>query len=149
MALTDDISQQMKDAMRAKDALRLATLRAMRTAFLNAMKIDGADSLADDKAIALLRKLAKQRQDSMTAYKDAGRDDLYAQEEAELAIIDEFLPSLADADTTRAWVAQAIAETGAESPRDMGKVMGAVMKAHKGDVDGNLVRQLAQELLAG
>ena len=70
------------------------------------------------------------------------------QESAELTIIEEFLPGLADAETTRLWVQEAIAATGASSPKEMGKVMGAVMRDHKADVDGNLVRQIATELLA-
>lgn len=148
MALIDTISEQMKDAMRAKDAVRLSTLRGIRAAFLNALKVDGSETLADEQAIALLRKQAKQRKDSMEAYEKAGRQDLYDNEHTELKIINEFLPSLADADTTRGWVEQAIAETGAASPRDMGRVMGAVMKLHRSEADGNLVRQIATELLA-
>ena len=148
MALIDTISEQMKDAMRAKDALRLSTLRGIRAAFLNALKVDGSETLSDEQAIALLRKQAKQRKDSMEAYEKAGRQDLYDTERTELEIINEFLPSLADADTTRGWVEQAISETGAASARDMGRVMGAVMKLHRSEADGNLVRQIATELLA-
>ena len=148
MALIDEVSQQMKDAMRAKDKIRLLTLRDMRAAFLNAMKADGSETLTDEQAIPLLRKLAKQRKDSMAAFQQGGRDDLYEQESTELTIIEEFLPGLADAETTRLWVQEAIAATGASSPKEMGKVMGAVMRDHKADVDGNLVRQIATELLA-
>ena len=149
MALVEQITQDMKEAMRAKDKLRLTTVRGIRAAFLNAMKEDGADTLADERAVAILRKLSKQRKDAMDAYKDAGREDLFAIEEAELAIIETYLPSLADEATTRGWVEAAIADTGAEGPGGVGKGMGAVMRAHKGDVDGNLARQIAQQLLAG
>ena len=148
MSLAQTITEHMKDAMRAKNSVRLMTLRSMRAAFLNLMKADGSDTISDEQAIALLRKQAKQRQDSMDAFAKAGRDDLFDKEKAELAIIEEFLPSLADAEQTRAWVEAAIAATGATTPKEMGKVMGAVMRDHRAEVDGNLVRQLATELLA-
>ena len=124
-------------------------MRSLRAAFLTVMKTDGSESLTDEQAVAILRKQAKQRQDSMDAFEKAGRTDLYDTEKAEFAIINEFLPSLADADQTRVWVQAAIAATGASSPKEMGKVMGAVMKDHRSDVDGNLVRQIASQLLAG
>ena len=149
MSLVQTITDQMKTAMRDKDKTRVATLRSLRAAFLNAMKADGSESLSDEQALAIVRKQAKQRQDAMDAFEKAGRDDLFATEKAELEIIDTFLPSLADADQTRAWVEAAISTTGASSPKEMGKVMGAVMKDHRSEVDGNLVRQIATELLAG
>jgi uncharacterized protein YqeY len=148
MSLVNTIADDMKDAMRARDSALLTTLRAMRAAFLNAMKADGSESLTDEVAVAILRKQAKQRQDSMEAFEKAERDDLYQIEKAELAVIETYLPSLADADQTRAWVAGAITATGASSPKEMGRVMGAVMKEHRAEVDGNLVRQIATELLA-
>ncbi|MEO0600502.1 MAG: GatB/YqeY domain-containing protein, partial [Myxococcota bacterium] len=87
--------------------------------------------------------------ESITAYEEGGRDDLVAQEKAELAVIETFLPSLADEATTRAWVEEAIAKTGASAPGDMGKVMGALMGAHKGELDGGLANRIVRELLAG
>lgn len=149
MSLVDTVANDMKDAMRNKDSARLTTLRAVRAAFLNAMKADGSERLAEDQAVAILRKQAKQRQDAMEAFEKAGRDDLFQTEKNELAIIETYLPNLADADQTRAWVEAAIASTGAASPKEMGKVMGAVMKEHRAEVDGNLVRQIATQLLAG
>jgi uncharacterized protein YqeY len=148
MSLAETITEQMKTAMRAKDTTRLTTLRSLRAAFLTLMKADGSESLDDEQAVAILRKQSKQRQDSMEAFEKAGRTDLYDIEKAEFAIIEEFLPSLADADQTRAWVEAAIAVTGASSPKEMGKVMGMVMKDHRAEVDGNLVRQIASQLLA-
>ena len=74
---------------------------------------------------------------------------LAANERAELAVVQEFLPSLADEAQTRGWVEEAIAASGAASPGDMGRVMGALMKAHKGDIDGNIAKKIAQELLSG
>ncbi len=147
MAIVDDVTSQMKDAMRAKDALRLATLRSMRSAFLNEMKRDGSDSVSDTVCETLLRKLEKQRKESIDAFTRGGREEMAATERAELAVIQEFLPQLADEAQTRRWVEAAIAETGASGPKEMGKVMGALMKAHKADLDGNLAREIVQELL--
>ena len=96
----------------------------------------------------LLRKLEKQRKESIEAFSKGGREEMAETERAELAVIQEFLPQLADEAQTRAWVEAAIAESGASGPRDMGKVMGALMKAHKADIDGNLAREIVQELLA-
>jgi len=148
MAIVDDVTSQMKDAMRAKDTLRLATLRSMRTAFLNEMKKDGSDTVSDAVCETLLRKLEKQRKESIEAFSKGGREEMAEAERAELAVIQEFLPQLADEAQTRAWVEAAIAETGASEPKEMGKVMGALMKAHKADLDGNLARGIVQELLA-
>jgi uncharacterized protein YqeY len=148
MAIVDDVTSQMKDAMRSKDTLRLATLRSMRTSFLNEMKKDGSDSVSDAVCETLLRKLEKQRKESIEAFSKGGREEMAETERAELAVIQEFLPQLADEAQTRAWVEAAIAETGASEPKEMGKVMGALMKAHKADLDGNLARGIVQELLA-
>jgi uncharacterized protein YqeY len=148
MSIADDVTNQMKAAMKAKDAPRLAALRSMRTAFLNEMKKDGSDSVSDEVCTALLRKLEKQRKESIEAFSKAGRDEMAEVERAELAVIESFLPSLADADQTRVWVEAAIAESGASSPKEMGKVMGVLMKAHKGEIDGTLAREIAQELLS-
>jgi uncharacterized protein YqeY len=149
MGLVETATAQMKDAMKAKDAPRLAALRNIRAAFLTEMKKDGSETLDDAVAIAVLRKLAKQRQESIDAFTQANRPERVAEERAELGVIEEFLPRLADEATTRAWVKEAIAASGATSAKELGKVMGAVMKAHKGDVDGDLARRLATELLSG
>ena len=147
MSIVDTVSEALKDAMRAKDEHRLAALRSIRAAFLNEMKRDGAEALAEDVAVTILRRLEKQRKESIEAFADAGRAELAEKERAELAVVQEFLPSLADEAQTREWVAAAIAESGASASGDLGRVMGALMKAHKGDVDGNLARGIAQELL--
>jgi uncharacterized protein YqeY len=120
----------------------------MRTAFLNEMKKDGSDSVSDEVCESLLRKLEKQRKESIDAFSKGGREEMADQERAELAVIQEFLPQLADAEQTRAWVEAAIAETGATEVKEIGKVMGALMKAHKAEIDGNLARELVQALLS-
>jgi uncharacterized protein YqeY len=148
MAIFDDVIAQMTEAMKAKDAARLAALRGIRAAFLNETKKDNSKSLADDVCISLLRRLEKQRNESIEAFEAAGRPDRVAEERAELAVVQEFLPRLADDGKTRTWVAEAIAATKASKPGDVGRVMAAVMKAHKGDVDGNLAKKIASELLS-
>ncbi|MGC6493051.1 MAG: GatB/YqeY domain-containing protein [Myxococcota bacterium] len=149
MSLLDTITAQMKTAMRAKDKPRLGAIRGIRAAFIEAMKADGADTLSDEQAVTILRRLAKARAESITAYVDGGREELAEVERVELAVIEEFLPSLADEATTRGWVAEAIERSGATSMRDMGKVMGMLMSAHKAEVDGKLAQTIVKELLAG
>ena len=149
MSIADDVTSQMKAAMKAKEALRLSTLRSMRTAFLNEMKKDGSDSVSDEVCQTLLRKLEKQRKESIEAFTKGDRPEMAENERAELAVIQEFLPQLADKAQTRAWVEAAIAQTGAAGAKEMGKVMGALMKAHKAEIDGTLARGIVQELLNG
>ena len=148
MPIADQVTLQMKQAMKAKDERRLVALRSMRTAFLNEMKKDGSTSVSDEVCEGLLRKLEKQRKESIEAFANAGRQELAAAERAELAVIQEFLPKLADEAKTREWVEAAIFQTGASSAKDVGKVMGALMKAHKGEIDGDFARRLVQERLA-
>ena len=148
MPIFDAITTGMKDAMKAKDAARLGALRGIRAAFLTEMKKDNSDTLPDETCVAILRKLEKQRREAIEIYEKAGRTEQAAQEKGELAVIGEFLPSLADEGTTRRWVREAIDTSGASSPGDMGRVMGAVMKAHRGEVDGKLAQRIATEILA-
>ena len=149
MAILDDVNGDLKEAMRAKDAPRLAALRSIRAAFLNEMKKDGSETIDDAVATTIMRKLAKQRGESIEAFDKAGRTEQADAERAELAVIEHYLPSLADEATTRGWVEAAIADSGASAPGDVGRVMGLVMKAHKGEVDGGLAKKLAAEILGG
>jgi len=105
--------------------------------------------VSDERAVGLLRTLAKQRKDSIDSYEQAGRADLVEQEAGELAVIEGFLPKLADAEQTRVWVREAIAQTGATEARELGKVMGALMRSHKADIDGGLARGVILEELGG
>ena len=147
MPISADVSSQMKDALRARESERLMALRNIRAALLVEMKKDNSTSLPDEASIVVLRRLEKQRRESIEAYDQAGRDEQAALERSELELIRSFLPELAGEAQTRSWVEAAIAETGASSPRDLGRVMGAVMKAHRDVVDGNLARKLASDLL--
>ena len=149
MGLVEQVAEQMKEAQKARDTAKLSALRNIRAAFLLEMKKDGSETLADDAATAALRRLAKQREESIEAFAKAGRADRADAERAERDVIESFLPRLADAAKTRVWVQEAIAASGAGSARDLGKVMGALMKSHRGDVDGTLARQIAAELLGG
>jgi uncharacterized protein YqeY len=149
MSIEETVHARLTEAMKARDVARTAALRNIRAAFLVEMKKDNAKQLDDAAAIDVLRRLAKQRRESIEAFEAAGRSDRAEAERAELAVVEGFLPRLADEATTRAWVEEAIAATGASKPGDVGRVMGAVMKAHKGDVDGALARTVAASLLGG
>jgi uncharacterized protein YqeY len=149
VGLVETVSARMTEAMKARDAARTGALRNIRAAFQMEMKKDGASTLQDEVAVAVLRRLEKQRRESIEAFEAAGRADRAAEERAELAVIEDLLPRLADEATTRAWVEEAIAAAQATQPGDIGRVMGALMKAHKGEVDGALARKLAGERLAG
>lgn len=149
MGLVERVNEEMKQALKAKQPERLSALRNIRAGFLYEMKKDGASSLADEVCIAVLRKLEKQRQESIEAFAKGGREEMAAAERAELAVLRAFLPSLADEATTARWVEEAIAASGASSAKEVGKVMGALMKAHKGELDGNLARTLALKRLGG
>jgi len=148
MAIFDDVNNQMKDALRAQQKLRLQALRNIRAGFLTRLKEDGSQTLSDADCVPILRRLEKQRRESIEAFDGAGRTEQAAAERAELEIILGFLPSQADEATVRGWVKAAIAESGATTAKDVGKVMSAVMKAHKGDLDGNVARKIASELLS-
>ena len=149
MAIIDEVGARLKDAMRSQDSTRLAALRGIRAAFINEMKKDNSDSVADEVCIGLLRKLEKQRLESIEAFEKGHRPERVAAEQAELEVVREFLPALADAAQTTAWVDEAIAASGATHAKELGKVMGALMKSHKGDVDGNLARSIAAAKLGG
>jgi hypothetical protein len=149
MGIYDDVSAALTAAQKAKDAPRVAALRSIRAVFLLEQKKDNSPTLGDEACVAALRRLEKQRHESIDAFETAGRPERVAEERAELAVIQSFLPSLADEATTRRYVEEAIAATGASKPGDVGRVMGALMKTRKGEVDGALARRVATELLGG
>ena len=150
MAIFDQINEHMKAALRGGEKLRLQALRNIRAAFLLRLKEDASQTtVCDADCVTILRKLEKQRRESIEAFEAAGRTEQAAAERAELQIVLSYLPAQADEATVRGWVRAAIAESGAKAPSDIGRVMGALMKAHKGDVDGNVARRIASELLAG
>lgn len=146
MSLMDKVSADLKQAMLAKDAARTTGLRMIRAAFIELQK-EGKGEVTDERCLEALRRLKKQREDSISAYEGAGRKDLADPERAELAIIEAYLPRLADEAQTLLWVREAITSSGATGAREMGKAMGALMKAHKADVDATLARTLLQREL--
>lgn len=151
MTLTDQLQADLKDAMRAKDRVRLRTIRSLRTA-LTEKEIElrsSSEAMSDEDALRVVQKQAKQRRDAIEQYAEAGRDDLVRKEEEELAIIETYLPEQLGDDAIRKVLHEIIAATGAASPRDMGKVMGAAMKRLRGRADGRRINELAQELLTG
>ncbi len=138
--LPDRIVADLKTAMKAKDKPRVGALRLIRASMIEAEK--SGKALTDEVALAILRRTRKQRLDAASSYREADRVDLAEAEEYDATLIDTYLPQLADEAQTLAWVREAIATTGATGPRELGKAMGALMRAHKGEVDGGLARKL-------
>ena len=150
MPIYDDVNKQLKEAMKAQDKVRMAGLRGIRAGLIEEMKKDAANTtVSDEAALVVLRRLQKQRNDSIEAYEKGGRSDLVAEERGELAVIEGFLPKLADDAAITEWVREAIAAIGATGTGQVGQVVGQVMKAHKGDADGKRVKEIAAQLLGG
>ena len=147
MSLTEQLQADMKNAMRDGDAHRRDTLRMALAAVQNAAK-DKREDLTDEETLAVLTRQVKTRRESIQAYADAGRDDLAAKEQAEIDVLQPYLPAQLSEDEVRALVDEAIASTGASSPGDMGRVMGALMPRVKGRADGKLVSSIVNETLA-
>jgi uncharacterized protein YqeY len=135
--LRDAITSATKDAMKAGDKARLSTLRLVSSAIKNAdiEARTGGKEVTDEALMGLLQKLVKQRQESADLYDKGSRPELAAQERAEIVVIQSFLPQQMSEEETRAAIAGAIAETGAASIKDMGKVMGALKALHTGTMD--------------
>ena len=148
MSLKLTIENGIKDAMRAKDADRLRALRAIKSLILlEETSGSSADGLSADAEMKILMKAAKQRRDSLEVYVSQNRPDLAEKEQAELAIIEEFLPKqLSDAELT-AKITEIIAAVGATSPADMGKVMGVASKSLAGKADGKAISEVVKKLL--
>jgi uncharacterized protein YqeY len=147
VSLTQQLQADMKSAMRDGDAERRDTLRMAIAAVQNAAKDKRAD-LTDEEALVVLTRQVKTRRESIKAYTDAGRDDLAAREQAEIDVLQPYLPEQLGEDEVRTLVAEALAATGASSPKDMGRVMGALMPKVKGRADGKLVSEIVNEELA-
>jgi uncharacterized protein YqeY len=147
MTLQQRIESAMRDAMRAHDQRRTLTLRMAMAAIQN-RRIELRRDLSDEDVVDVLTKQAKQRRESLEIFRDAGRESMAQNEEAELAVIEEFLPEPLPAHELERIVRDAIAETGASSPADMGRVMGRVAPATKGRADGRAVSELVRRLLA-
>lgn len=149
MNLFDQVSEDIKDAMRAKDKIRLEALRGMKKEFLEAKTAKGAaDELSDETAIQILQKMAKQRRDSAEIYTTQNRADLAEKELAELTVIEAYLPKQLSQDELDTKIAAIIAQVGASSPADMGKVMGVATKSLAGLAAGKAISETVKKLLS-
>ena len=149
MDLYEKISEDIKEAMKARDKVRLMTLRNIKKVFLEAKTAPGAnDTLEDAAAMKILQKLAKQGKETAATYIQAGRQDLAEEELAQAEVIESYLPQpLSTEDIERA-VKEIIAQTGATSMKEMGKVMGIASKQLAGKAEGGIISQIVKKLLA-
>jgi hypothetical protein len=149
MTIHKQIKDGIKEAMIAKDTIKLTVLRGVLAAFMNEMvakKITG-DEMSDEDAIAIIRKLVKQRKDSIDQFSKAGRNDLVENEQAEVKILDIFLPQLMSKEEIIKIVEAKKAEAGELDKTKLGQFMGSIMKDLKGKADGMLVKQVIEELV--
>ena len=148
MALKDQITEDMKTAMRAKDSERLGTIRLLQAA-MKQKEVDERITLDDVAVVAIVDKLIKQRKDSIAAFEQAGRQDLADKEKAEMTVLQAYLPERLSAEAVTAEVQAIVSELGAKGPGDMGKVMGAVKTRLAGKADMGLVSAAVKAALAG
>ena len=151
MGLKEQIGEDIKTAMKAKDKVRLQTVRGIKKAILEKeveLRPKGQDALTNEQEIELLSQQAKQRRDSIAQFKDAGRDDLAEKESQELAIIETYLPEQASDEEVEKIIDELIASSGASSMKDLGKVMGPAMKQLKGKADGKKIQSLVKSKLS-
>ena len=149
MSLVEEVSASITDAMRRKDAGRLSALRMLKAAFMN-KSVEKGHELNDDEARQVVNALVKQRRDSIEQFLKGGRQDLAEKEAAEITVLESYLPPAADPALVERAVVDAIAETGATSPKDMGKVMKVVLGTLAGQtVDGKVVSELVRQKLSG
>ena len=149
MTLFDQISEDIKSAMKARDKVRLETLRNIKKVFLEAKTAPGAnDILADAEALKIISKLAKQGRETATTYIQAGRQDLADAELAQVEVLESYLPKQLSQEEIEAEVKKIIAEVGATSMKEMGKVMGTASKQLAGKADGRVISEIVKKLLA-
>lgn len=150
MSLQDQINNDIKEAMKAKDTVRLSALRAVKSQLLLAATETGASGETSEEAgIKLLQKQVKQRKESAALYKEQGRDDLADPELAEAAIIEKYLPTQLTEDELKPMLQSIIDQVGATGPQDMGKVMGMASKQLGGKADGKTISTVVKSLLVG
>ncbi len=147
MSLFAKIEKDFLAAYKAKESEKVAVLRMLKAAIKN-FQIDAGRDMQDEDVLALILKQAKQRKESITQFALAGRNDLKEQEERELRILETYLPSPLSPEEIEAAVMQAVSETGANSPADMGKVMQVILSRFQGQVDGKTVSALVRQRLA-
>ncbi len=148
MALKEKISEDMKAAMKAHEKERLAVIRMVRSA-IRQMEIDGKKELDDEGVIAVISKEVKMRKDSLEEFQKGGREDLVAKTQAEIDVLLPYLPEQLSEEEITVLVKEAMEQTGASAPKDMGKVMGVLMPKVKGRADGKLVNGIVKSMLQG
>jgi uncharacterized protein YqeY len=149
MSLADTVSTAIADAMRRQDAPRLSALRMLKAALMN-REVEKGRALDDAESLQVVHSLVKQRRDSIEQFTKGGRQDLVDKETAEIAVLESYLPPAADPAVVARAVDEAIAETGATSPKDMGRVMKVALARLAGQsVDGKTVNELVRKKLAG
>lgn len=149
MSLEQKVMEVMKEAMKAKDEGLLRGVRAIKAEIIKAKTEPGANGqVSADAELKLLQKLVKQRKDSLEIYVQQNREDLATKEREEIAVIEKFLPAQLSEEALRAAIAQIIADAGASSPADMGKVMGVATKQLAGQADGKAISAVVKELLS-
>ncbi len=149
MSVPDEVSAAIGDAMRRKDAPTLSALRMLKAAFMN-REVEKGRALDDAEARQVVSSLVKQRRDSIEQFINGGRQDLADKEAAEILVLESYLPAAADPAVVDRAIVDAIAETGATSPKDMGRVMKAAMSRLAGQtIDGKAVNELVRKKLAG
>ncbi len=146
MNYSERIRNDLTQAMKAREQGKVDALRMIKAAFMEYEK-SGQGVLTDEKAAGILRRLRKQRLESSEQYRIGNRLELAEAEEAEILIIDSYLPQTASSEQTRIWLQEVIQQTGATSAKESGKVTGAFMKLHKAEADATLVRDILKELL--
>lgn len=147
--LFDQISNDIKEAMKAKDKVRLETLRNVKKVFLEAKTAPGAnDTLTDETALKLIQKLAKQGRDAAEIYQTQGREDLAADELAQVAVLEGYMPKQLTPEELEQALREIIASVGASGPQDMGRVMGTATKQLAGKAEGRAISAKVKELLA-
>ncbi len=148
MSLFDKISEDIKNAMLAKDKIRLEALRGVKKEFLEAKTAKGSDGdLSDDTALKILQKMVKQRKDSASIYSEQNRPELAEKELAEIAVLETYLPKQMSAEELEAEISKIIEEVGATSAKDMGKVMGAATKKLAGKAEGKAISDAVRKML--
>jgi uncharacterized protein YqeY len=147
MSLNQQITDQMKTAMKAKDQATLRGLRAIKAALLLLQTQEGGADVTEADEMSALVKMAKQRKDSITIYEEQGREDLSVIEREELTVIERFLPAQMSEDEIKVEVEAIITQTGSSSMKDMGKVMGMANGKMKGRADGKMIADMVKKLL--
>jgi uncharacterized protein YqeY len=148
MSLKEQLTADMKEAMKNKEKERLAVIRMVRGA-IRQQEIDGQKELGEEDVIAVISKEVKMRRDSIEEFQKGGREDLVEKTQAEIDVLLPYLPAQLSEDEVRELVKAAVEQTGAATPKDMGKVMGVLMPKVKGRADGKMVNTIVKSFLQG